>query len=301
VALVLAVPCPAAPSGDLAPAVRAEVERLQSAAWAHLLELERRLLRVHEPIRVQGLDLCGDKRSPVLGVVAATREEVPESLRDVAARESGVDDAVRVLHVEPGFPGDAGGLLAGDRVLEVNGRRINRAARLVGRRARTERGPLRIVAEREGGRLELELPFVEGCFSPAAVMLADVENAWATQSGVLLVTSGMLSFAARDDELAVVLGHEVAHHVLGHVWSRPVYEQDADYLGLYLAARAGYDISVAPGFWERFGRTVPFSLDQRVWYSHPGSPERAIALRSAVSEIRAKRERGVPLAPEPPT
>jgi hypothetical protein len=61
------------PSGTVA----TEAERLESAAWARFLEQERRLLQVGERIRIHGLDLCGDKRSPVLGILAATEEEMP--------------------------------------------------------------------------------------------------------------------------------------------------------------------------------------------------------------------------------
>ena len=67
-------------------------------------------------------------------------------------------------------------------------------------------------------------------------------------------------------------------------------------MGCYLAARAGFDISVAPRLWGRFGRFQPFSLDKDLW-THPGSPERALALEATIEEIRSKQLAGEALLP----
>jgi predicted Zn-dependent protease len=114
--------------------------------------------------------------------------------------------------------------------------------------------------------------------------------------------------------LALVLGHEFAHDVLHHKRrldekgfardvlgefgstpaSHMVAEKEADYVGLYLSARAGYDISQAPDFWRRFPAAIgDFS------FSHPGNAERAAALAATRDEILAKRERREPLVPTP--
>ena len=54
----------------------------------------------------------------------------------------------------------------------------------------------------------------------------------------------MMRFATSDDELAVILGHEFGHGIL-QTGSKPHFEADADYIGLYMAAQAGYDIETA--------------------------------------------------------
>jgi hypothetical protein len=109
--------------------------------------------------------------------------------------------------------------------------------------------------------------------------------------------------------LAVMLGHEFAHDVLHHRQredrqglalhllkeldlSPATYqiEQEADYVGLYLTARAGYDITNAADVWRR----LPEVLGQ---VSHPGHGEREASLEATRDEIFAKRERGEPLTP----
>jgi len=75
------------------------------------------------------------------------------------------------------------------------------------------------------------------------------------------------------------------------------FEGEADYLGLYLAARAGYDVGVAPDFWRRMGIEHPASVESKYLSMHPSTPERALSLEQVVAEIRAKRDAGEPLEP----
>jgi hypothetical protein len=75
------------------------------------------------------------------------------------------------------------------------------------------------------------------------------------------------------------------------------YEAEADYLGLYFASRAGYDVSGAPDFWRRMGVEHPSSVESAYLAMHPSTPERALSLEQGVAEIRAKREAGAPLEP----
>jgi len=46
------------------------------------------------------------------------------------------------------------------------------------------------------------------------------------------------------------------------------FEAEADYVGLYHAARAGYDIENAPYIWRRFAASDPRGIDA-VGGSHP--------------------------------
>lgn len=66
-------------------------------------------------------------------------------------------------------------------------------------------------------------------------------NAHATWGGVY-INSGMLSYVQNDDEMALVLGHELGHYKLGHWRSTPKNEYAADYQGSIYMARAGYRI-----------------------------------------------------------
>lgn len=76
------------------------------------------------------------------------------------------------------------------------------------------------------------------------------------------------------------------------------FEIEADYVGLYLAARAGYDVSNAASIWRRLEQLYPESSDGG--WTHPSSEERFGIMSATALEIARKREEGLPLFPNTP-
>ena len=100
-------------------------------------------------------------------------------------------------------------------------------------------------------------------------------NAFALPGGAIFVSRGLVALTGSEDELANVLGHEIAHAALRHASSRDAFvrstpfafgwygaglvaayardqEREADRSGQKIAAAAGYD----PGAMARFLRTL---------------------------------------------
>lgn len=65
-------------------------------------------------------------------------------------------------------------------------------------------------------------------------------NAHQSAHGVYL-NKGMLRFVRNEDEMAMVLGHEIGHYVLGHWTSTPKNEYASDVFGARLVSKAGYN------------------------------------------------------------
>lgn len=76
----------------------------------------------------------------------------------------------------------------------------------------------------------------------------------------------------------------------------PEYEAEADYIGLYLAARAGYNIAYAPDMWRRMSLDNPDSI--YLTTTHPSNAARYIVMRKTVAEIEQKQRNNLPLVPE---
>jgi predicted Zn-dependent protease len=149
-------------------------------------------------------------------------------------------------------------------------------------------------------------------------------NAGAT-FGQVAITSGMLNFIESDDEMAVVLGHELAHITEGHVLKGTVsglalnvlaivlesrvpgagqaaggvgqlflnhytqtQERDADDVGLRYAYEAGYDPRVASRIQERLAVETPQSMSAGYFDTHPSSVERAVTARRHAEELLAQ-------------
>lgn len=176
-----------------------------------------------------------------------------------------------------------------------------------------------------------------GCYYDFSVSQDHDINAHADGKRIV-VTNGMLRFVDSDDELALVIAHEMAHNLMQHTRSKQInslvgtalgyaldaaagaygvgtsggfsqagseigglsysaaFEQEADYVGMYIAARAGYDVKRATGFWRRFTVQEPDTAYGGL--THPSNPERFVAMQKTVQEIAVKRKDRLPLVPE---
>lgn len=74
------------------------------------------------------------------------------------------------------------------------------------------------------------------------------------------------------------------------------FELEADYVGTYYAARAGYDISGAEEVWQRLSLESPSSIRKAT--THPTTPVRYLQLRKTIAEIAEKKRNNQPLMPE---
>ena len=152
----------------------------------------------------------------------------------------------------------------------------------------------------------------------------------ATDGDRIYVARGLLDFAANDGEVAAVLAHEIAHGLLDHLGSKQqdamlgamlgavlgtavgvdatglganlgaltyskTYEREADYVGLYILARAGYGLRDAYTMWQKLA-TVSTSRGSFL-DSHPAFTERLALLRATNDEIAAKIRARQPLVP----
>jgi hypothetical protein len=277
--------------------IRAEEQRLRGLALELLLERERRVIPISERLRVAGAEICPDDPRPVLGLFGSSEWEL--MLLGLAPPASRASRVVEILEVVPGHPAAEAGLHPGDTLLEFDGRPVQASGDL-------DRPPtlledmqsFEMTIERSGRRIRLRVPYLAGCFLPARVWTRSGVNAYANPDGIL-VTTGLLRFVRSDDELAAVLGHEMGH-AIAKAWDGVDSERRADTIGLYLAARAGFDIDASGDFWRRFAIRSPFSTGSGRGRpgSHPESSQRIRALEATVREIHEKKRAGLPLVPE---
>lgn len=290
-----------------------------------LTNLDQRVARVGYRLSAANAELCPAVRNSAGWLLHAAGQYRPE-LRPHAEARFGLDgDLPGVLAVPDGSPAARAGLRQGDLILGVDGETLTRgpdrrAAAYEGLEANLQRldlalarAPVTLVVRRDGEDRTVSLTPELACGYDVQLDPSDELNARADGKR-LFITTAMAGFAVTDDELALVLGHELAHHVLEHRgWHEaetrgrqtqtvPALsdtpggsERQADRVGLYLAARAGFDTAVAPGFWRRFG-----AYNWRVRFpqwGHPSAEARARALEGVQAEISARREAGQPLVP----
>jgi len=259
------------------------------------------------------------------GILIQDAAQYAESLRPAARAALGLADGPTIVAVLPGSEAAAAGLAPGDELRAVDGEPVPAAARgkSFTRIAATEKlvergladgGGVTLRVRRGAAEREIAVASRRGCASRFQLLPGRRLNASA--DGVYVQVSGALAeFAADDDELAVIIAHELAHNILGHKArldaagvSRGLLagfgrnrtriratELEADRWALYLMARAGYRFDRAPAFWERFGRRA----DPGIFAdgTHAGWRERVARAEAEIARIRAQQAAGT--APTP--
>jgi hypothetical protein len=314
---------------------RAEAERQREMALSVAVNRYERLLGIGWPLLVAGEELCGRQVQPLYGFLIHDREVYGREYEDVAGRHFKIGEGLFVRYVHPDLPAAAAGLKKGDRIITLNGRSVeDEGARMVIKRIRSagEKGTLWLGVESERKRYEIEIKGVSACRYALIMVHNDSVNAFADGNNVG-ITTGMMRFVETDEELSIVVAHEMSHNALGHlqkmqgniflgslldvliyettgvdvggifgqigglVFSQ-AFESEADYAGLYVAARAGYDITGAANLWRRMAVEHPGSIEEGFLASHPSTPKRFLAIERTIKEIDDKRTRGEPLVPE---
>lgn len=316
--------------------VAAEREKQMELAAEAIVNDQMRLLDVATPVLTGAVGLCGDKVAPKVGLLWLSKNDTAKGDKGEAlVRRYHLTETPIVLGVIKGGPAEKAGIKVGDEVLAINGAGTVRAAtgKMMAEAMADKAGwPVKITVRRSGQEMVFPLVPDKVCDYPVEINEQETINAFADGKKIY-VTRGMLRFVKDDRELALVVGHELGHNVMGHIKKKAgnaliggifdvlaaaygvntkgafskmtgsAYSQDfemeADYVGLYALALSGAEVDGVADIWRRMAAQNPGSINKQGYFaSHPSTPERYLALEKAAAEIDAKRAAGQPLRPE---
>ena len=319
---------------------QAEVERevaLQKEIYVKsYMENLVRLKDVAFPILVGNADLCDEKVGSYFGMLINSPHSLGQGYNETFKSLYGYSDDARITGILKNGPAGLADVKVGDVVKSVAGKPFyDTTSEGVAGMTETMQEIIPgsstvFMLERKGEPLEVEITPVKACDYPVSVLMDDALNAFADGEAIY-VTSGMMRFANSDNELAFVVGHELAHNMMSHVdaketnfWLGTIFdliaagygldtqhlfgrlgaeaysqefENEADYVGLYYIERGGYDISEAPTFWRRMAAENPDSIKDNYSSTHPSSSERFVRMENTIEEIRAKQQSSQLLVP----
>lgn len=338
-AVILTSGC-VAPNLARAPVDPAKLEREKNlqkkiamqAAIARQLEIER----VARPLWVKNASYCGDSTVYSIWARASVISEFDDPVMlQIMVGDYQVSDDLAFTFITPGGPVDAAGGKTGDRIFRIDGvePRSHSAKEMLASAVQSGR-PFSLAVLRPAGTQLVPVNLVVrpelSCSYGIKYREGPAINAFADGAAVY-ITAGMLRFTETDNELAIVLAHELGHNVQRHIdaarsnaalgsvfdilaaaygvntrgafaqMGRQAYSQDfeaeADTWGVYAMARAGLPIDGVPHFWRRMAAENPGSIDGSYGSTHPSPPERFLGLEHNVREIQTLKAKGAPLHP----
>ena len=277
------------------PAVSEQL-RQQQLVLGRDLRQQQRVDDVGHALLVAATPFCGSALAPRVGVRFATVHSFSREFQE-AARSLGFSDTLMIVGVARGSTAAQSGFSLGDRVRAVDGvpapvgpDAVSMLARAFADRPNypprltLEQGDIRFLSDgvwnddpaasapRPGGQVRVAMPADTGCAFSLVTTRQDEVNAWADGANVA-VTAGMLRFAADDDDLAVVLAHEIAHNAMRHVQAQHTNAALGGQFGAIIdiatasqSANTNGELSNLAGN----GGATPFSSEQEHEADHAG-------------------------------
>ena len=321
-------------------ALAQETALQQQLVFERAMKDEARVYSLAFPLLGANAEFCGSYVRPVIGLSAWNIHSVSSGYRTAANNLYGLDDRLIVKTIARKSPAQKAGLLSGDIIETINGQAVtgSNAARTFDNAVQAARGQsVKIGVRRDGVAQSFTVAPIMACNFPVRVDHDSNDiNAYADGKQIV-ITRGIIRFTENEEELALVIAHELAHNALTHV-SKLQQNAMAGSLGgllidgLFAAggvstngqfSQIGANIGASQNgvafeqeadyvgmyFMERAGYSAANvaqfwrrmaaegNSDVTQRTSHPTSPERFLAIEATYAEIKKKKAAGQPLAP----
>ncbi|CAN7689013.1 M48 family metallopeptidase [Duganella sp. Dugasp56] len=296
-------------------------------ALGQMVALQDRLYRIAGPLLINNADLCRTQARNLLGFTAKNKYSYTGEFVDAAQAVLNYGDRLEVASVLSGSGASRAGLRKGDGLVAAETKSLptgqnaeTQAAGILGPLVSGHQS-LNLIVARNGRNQELNVPVTRACAFKIDIGNSDNINSYSDGQRVM-ITRGMVNFAQTDENIAYVLAKDIAHNVLGHAaitkqaytvgsiidnlvavrpdlsmligsaGVKPVpadLDTAADYLSLYMVARAGYNLDHAHAFWQRMAAQYPATVLNGYTATHPAIGKRLTVIDQTIVEIKGKQ------------
>lgn len=285
--------------------------------FEYLRAQDLRVFGVAYRLAISSRQLCGESSAPQIGFILHDLAQYGLPDREGAAQAYGLGSHIGVMAVVDGSPAETAGLQAGDQLVSVNGRILDTnsgteapttefvesARRIVMEEMRKGDVTLRVVTT--GGHRDVRFTATTGCPSDVQLVPGAGVNAWADGERVM-VTDAIVAQCPTDDDLALVIAHELGHNLLHHrrrltlagipdstfppvaaagLAMVRVTEEEADRFAVRMASAAGYDLSGSASFLG--GLLEANGRNGRAAATHPQAGRRLALLKATIAQTGA--------------
>ena len=290
-----------------------------------------RLQKVGYPILKNSSELCENTINS-LGVMF-NAYVTSDKYSDIEKEVYEIDDRLLLTYVIPSSSAFKSGLRSNDEIVSINDIKATIDKEKFHKeleKLRAKSDSLKVIYKRQGEERVATFDPDLICNYPILLVQNDSVNAFANGNQIG-ITTGMIRFAQKDEQLGLVIAHELGHNIMDHIsklrtnsllgtivdlaaayygvntqgvfgqagarmYSQE-FEAEADYVGIYYMERAGYSIDNVADFWRDMAVEHPGSINQSHASTHPATPERFLEINAAIEEIKEKKRLNQQLIP----
>ncbi len=256
---------------------------------AKIQDAEARVWDVFHPLIQEAANYQPSESFGYIGAVFVTESFYPSRLRSTL-RQYSIGPYISVSQVFPDTPADKAGLVQGDRIISINGKRLPRwdsAARYASKVLKRDLKPQKantLVIERAGERMEVSLVPEKAAYH-TVIVSPDSHTDIRPDGEVIWMSLDLVEQLSDPSHFAYICAYSLAQSIMQHpekrrknLWigqamdvavlatgipsigvvgsatansKRRSFEIEADLIALYLLAAKDYDLSKYPEFWEK--------------------------------------------------
>ena len=216
--------CLETPTGNLPSISKDEIdkeaERQKRISYAKYIDQMSLVKSIGYRINSLNADIC-NKTDFNSGITYANENVIGLKIAKFFPSNLNLGPKVSIINIVKNSPADKAGLTVGDIILELEGFTFpegKNALKKISKHFKDfeEKEKKKIKIDRNGQILKFDINQIKICNYPIIFTQDKIVNAYADGKSIIM-TQGMVDYAKDDNEIALVIAHELAHNDRGHL------------------------------------------------------------------------------------
>ena len=286
-----------------------------------LANASRKIHDIAWKIMRENRDFCDNAKINAFGIMVSSSLELDAKMRksffaaapDYNNERKMKDDFAMIVSVAKDSPAYRAGIYEGDIIVAINNENYSSSNYKNSLRIAAENSNLKLSILRNSSEYNFNLNSEVICGYPVQPMISPIPNAYADGSKIF-ITIATLDFIKDDQELAFLIGHELAHNIVHYegkglpevdglplplddtpsirnisdvfIFHSGAKEIEADMLGVEYVLRAGFKQDKAANYFRRLSIYMPILMNDSFFRVHPGNVKRASKIDEKVKSYK---------------
>ncbi len=283
----------------------------------------KKIHKIAWPILRNNSNICKKSFTYSYGMLFASPEDIPEKenflfkalfnskINKYLYDDYEVNSFPIILSVAKDSPADLAGLENNDIILKINDKNTKNFRKSF-KKSITHSNKLKVLVFRNGNIIEKKIEGINICDYSIQPFPAGSPNAFADGKKVF-ITIAAIKLAESDDELAFLIGHELAHNIFHYntggaseaytesinyldrpkirnvsaifTWTNEKRETEADIEGTKIAFKGGYNLDKVSDYWRRLSVFNPNYIKQSS-YIYRSNAARAVIINKTLKKLK---------------